>query len=252
MDIKAEKVNPYLDDKRPKTQQVRSMFNSIAPAYDVMNRMMTFGIDKLWRRKAVSMLKKHSACTGCRILDVATGTGDLALLLNRKLKPAKIIGIDISEKMIDIARQKYSSESKTENQQDVEFMTADCLNIPFSNESFKFVTVAYGVRNFEHLLQGYKEMFRVLEKGGQLCVIELSTPTGTLIKPFYKFYTRYIIPAVGRLISHDNRAYAYLPESIAAVPQGNEMTTLMREAGFSHACYHKLTFGVCTIYMATK
>lgn len=250
MDIKAEKVNPYLGDNRPKTQQIRSMFNSIAPAYDVMNRMMTFGIDKLWRQKAVSILKQNVPGSGCRILDVATGTGDLAILLSRKLKPLKVTGIDISENMIEIARHKYKAQAKKETV--IEFMTADCLDLPFSDNTFNFVTVAYGVRNFEHLLQGYKEMFRVLCPGGQLCVIELSTPTGKLVKPLYKFYTRCIIPAVGRLISHDSRAYTYLPESIAAVPQGNRMTALMREAGFSHADYRTLTFGVCTIYMATK
>lgn len=248
MDIKAEHVNPYVDDNRPKTQQVRSMFDSIAPAYDVMNRMMTFGIDRLWRSKAVKMLKRRTQRQGT-ILDVATGTGDLALLLHKKLQPAAVTGIDLSENMIEIARKKIAQASAADK---ISFMTADCLALPFADNMFSCVTVAYGVRNFEHLLQGYREMYRVLRPGGVLCVIELSTPTNKLVKPLYKFYTRCIIPAVGRMVSRDSRAYTYLPESIAAVPQGQQMTALMSEAGFSRAEFKPLTFGVCTIYTATK
>ena len=245
MEIKAESVNPY-DNKRSKTEQVRDMFDSIAPAYDFMNRMMTFGIDKLWRLKAVKQLKRHSPE---RILDVATGTGDLALLLCRKLRPKSLVGIDLSENMIDIAKEKCGrSELKT----DVRFRTADCLDLPFSDGSFDCVTVAYGVRNFERLLQGYKEMFRVLSAGGVLCVIELSTPTSPLVKPFYSFYTKCVIPMIGRLVSHDVRAYSYLPESIAAVPQGDDMLELMRQAGFHDMRYIPLTLGTCTIYLAKK
>ena len=224
------------------------MFDSIAPAYDVMNRMMTLGIDRIWRNKAVKMLKK-TIRPGGDILDVATGTGDLALLLDSKLQPAKVTGIDLSENMIEIARQKCQQAGVDTR---IEFMTADCLALPFADNSFDCITVAYGVRNFEHLLQGYKEMFRVLRPGGILCVIELSTPTNPVVKPLYKFYTHNIIPAVGRLVSHDSRAYTYLPESIAAVPQGYDMTSLMTEAGFDHTAFRRLTFGVCTIYMATK
>ncbi|MCM1022107.1 MAG: bifunctional demethylmenaquinone methyltransferase/2-methoxy-6-polyprenyl-1,4-benzoquinol methylase UbiE [Muribaculum sp.] len=245
MDVKAEHINPYLDDNRSKTQQVRSMFDSIAPAYDVMNRMMTFGIDRLWRAKAVGMLKRMVA-PGGNVLDVATGTGDLALLLDKKLRPASVTGIDLSENMIEIARRKCVGNPN------VTFQTADCLALPFGDDSFDCVTVAYGVRNFEHLLEGYKEMFRVLKPGGVLCVIELSTPESLLVKPLYKFYTEKIIPLVGRMMSHDSRAYTYLPESIAAVPQGVRMTQLMQQAGFQQTSYKPLTFGVCTIYMATK
>lgn len=248
MDIKAEHINPYVGDNRPKSQQVKSMFDSIAPAYDVMNRMMTFGIDRLWRAKAVRMLKRTSAPEG-NILDVATGTGDLALLLDKKLQPKEVTGIDLSENMIEIARHK-SAEAGADGR--IRFMTADCLALPFANNTFSCVTVAYGVRNFEHLLQGYREMHRVLRPGGTLCVIELSTPTNRLVRPLYRFYTRHIIPWVGRMVSRDNRAYTYLPESIAAVPQGEQMCSLMKAAGFGKTGYKPLTFGVCTIYMATK
>lgn len=245
MEVKAEKVNPY-DDVRPKTEQVREMFDSIAPAYDFMNRAMTFGIDRLWRRRAVKMLRDVAHD---EILDVATGTGDLAILLARRLRPKSVTGIDLSEQMLDIARKKAD---KVHIETDIKFFAADCLALPMADESFDCVTVAYGVRNFEHLKDGYREMLRVLRPGGTLCVIELSTPTSTIVRPLYNFYTRRIIPFVGRLVSKDVRAYSYLPESIAAVPQRDEMTALMLEAGFATATFRPLTFGTCTIYIGKK
>lgn len=245
MEVKAEKVNPY-DDVRPKTEQVREMFDSIAPAYDFMNRAMTFGIDRLWRRRAVKMLRDVAHD---EILDVATGTGDLAILLARRLRPKSVTGIDLSKQMLDIARKKAD---KAHIEADIKFFAADCLALPMTDESFDCVTVAYGVRNFEHLKDGYREMLRVLHPGGTLCVIELSTPTSTIVRPLYNFYTRRIIPFVGRLVSKDVRAYSYLPESIAAVPQRDEMTALMLEAGFATATFRPLTFGTCTIYIGKK
>lgn len=245
MEVKAEKINPY-DNERSKTQQVKEMFDSIAPAYDFMNRMMTFGIDKLWRARAVKMLRRHSPRL---ILDVATGTGDLALLLHRKLNPHQLTGIDLSPNMIARAQAKAVDAGIAHK---VNFMTGDCLALPFGAETFDCITVAYGVRNFEHLDAGYREMYRVLQPGAVLCVIELSTPTSPIVKPLYNFYTRRIIPTIGRLVSHDMRAYSYLPESIAAVPQGNAMLELLREAGFSQCTFTPLTFGTCTIYMAIK
>lgn len=245
MDIKAEHINPY-DNMRSKTEQVKEMFDSIAPAYDFMNRMMTFGIDKLWRAKAVKMLRRLSTRS---ILDVATGTGDLAMLLHRKLSPMRLTGIDLSEGMLSIARQKAKDAGIDKS---VTFQVADCLNLPFPDSEFDCVTVAYGVRNFEHIDQGYREMHRVMRPGGTLCVIELSTPTSPIIYSIYKAYTRWIIPTIGRIVSKDVRAYSYLPESIAAVPQGNDMLQLMRNAGFARCSYHPLTFGTCTIYIATR
>ncbi|MBR3829786.1 MAG: bifunctional demethylmenaquinone methyltransferase/2-methoxy-6-polyprenyl-1,4-benzoquinol methylase UbiE [Muribaculaceae bacterium] len=245
MEVKAEKINPY-DNNRAKTEQVKEMFDSIAPAYDFMNRAMTFGIDKLWRAKAVRMIKAHTPST---ILDVATGTGDLAIKLARSLSINKITGIDLSEGMIEIGRRKVT-EANLDNV--ISFTTGDCLNLPFDDNSFDCVTVAYGVRNFEHLDKGYQQMHRVLNNGGMLCVIELSTPTSKIIKPLYNFYTHHIIPFVGRLISKDVRAYSYLPESIAAVPQGNDMLQLMKNAGFKDCKFHSMTFGTCTIYTAIK
>lgn len=245
MEVKAEKINPY-DDNRSKSEQVREMFDSIAPAYDFMNRAMTFGIDKLWRAKAVKMIRNHSPR---QILDIATGTGDLAIKLARELPEVKITGVDLSEGMIEIGRKKVTEAGLDER---VEMMTGDCLSLPMADDSYDCVTVAYGVRNFERLLQGYREMLRVLRPGGMLCVIELSTPTSAIVKPLYKIYTRYIIPAVGRMVSKDVCAYSYLPESIAAVPQGEDMLAIMREAGFTDTRHRPLTFGTCTIYTASK
>ena len=245
MEIGAEKINPY-DNNRSKTEQVQEMFDSIAPAYDFMNRAMTFGIDHLWRAKAVKMMGRNKPAN---ILDVATGTGDLAIRIAHTLHTDHITGIDLSEGMLEIGRKK-AKDAGLDNI--IEFVQGDCLDLPFDDNTFDCVTVAYGVRNFEHLDQGYRQMQRVLRPGGMLCVIELSTPTSPLVKPLYKFYTRCIIPFIGRMVSKDTRAYSYLPESIAAVPQGNTMLQLMSEAGLTQCSFRPLTFGTCTIYTAVK
>ena len=241
-----ERINPYSDDPRGKSEQVRAMFDNIAPAYDFMNRAMTLGIDRLWRRKAVAMISDPRPRD---ILDVATGTGDLAMLLARRLDPLSVTGVDLSDNMLEIGRRKISEAGLSDV---ISFRQADCLNLPFTGNSFDCVTVAYGVRNFADLLAGYCEMYRVLRPGGRLLVIELSTPQGRLVKPLYDIYTRRVIPALGRLVSRDTRAYTYLPESIAAVPQGDAMASIMRSAGFADVLVRPLPFGVCTVYVATK
>lgn len=245
MNYKAEEIRPY-NDEESKTGQVRQMFDSIAPAYDFMNRAMTFGIDKCWRKKAVKMVGKYRPMT---VLDVATGTGDLALQIFDSIHPQHITGIDLSAGMLEIGRKKIAERGLT-NQITLE--EGDCLKMRFPDCKFDAVTVAYGVRNFEHLQQGYAEMYRVLAKGGVLCVIELSVPTNPIIKAFYNLYTSTLIPLVGKMISKDRRAYSYLPESIAAVAQGEEMLEIMRRAGFVNCRFKRLTFGTCTIYMGEK
>lgn len=245
MKAECEKINPYgADDKRHKASQVEEMFDNIAPAYDFMNRAMTLGIDRNWRKLAVEVAAK---CKPEKILDVATGTGDLAIALAQAIPQAEVTGIDLSEGMIEVGRRKIKT-SGLDNRITLE--TADCLCLPFEDNSFDVITVAFGVRNFEHLDRGYSEMRRVLRPGGKLLVLELSTPTSKIIKPLYKIYTRGVIPIVGRLVSSDSSAYSYLPASIAAVPQGEQMTSLMTEAGFSTATFRPLTFGVCTLYAA--
>lgn len=240
--MKVEEIKPY-NGEGGKAKQVEEMFDSIAPAYDFMNRAMTLGIDRWWRRVAVRMVgKTHPQ----HILDVATGTGDFAIDLYRKLQPQQVVGIDLSQGMLDVAREKITRRGLSDA---ITVQQGDCLALPFEDGSFDAVTVAFGVRNFEHLLQGYKEMHRVLEPGGTLCVVELSTPRNRVVRWFYDLYTLHIIPWMGSLKSGDRSAYRYLPQSIAAVPQGDDMLAIMREAGFTNCKVKRLTLGTCSIYV---
>ena len=243
---RVEQVTPYSDQATTKTDQVRQMFDAIAPAYDFMNRAMTLGIDIWWRRLAVKRLKR---ITPAHILDVATGTGDFAIQLHDSLHPQHITGIDLSPGMLAEAQRKVKEKGL---QEVISFEEGDCMALPMQDNTFDAVTVAFGVRNFEHLQQGYQEMARVLRPGGMLCVLELSTPTNKLIRWFYDLYTLHIIPAIGSIKSGDKSAYRYLPNSIAAVPQGDDMLQLMRNAGLKEATFSRLTLGVCTIYTAVK
>ena len=241
---RVEQVTPY--GNGGKTEQVRQMFDSIAPAYDFMNRAMTMGIDIWWRRLAVKRLKRLRPAA---ILDVATGTGDFAIQLHNSLHQSHITGIDLSQGMLDEARRKVKEKGLDGA---ISFEQGDCMALPMQDCTFNAVTVAFGVRNFEHLQQGYEEMTRVLKPGGMLCVLELSTPKNRVIRWFYDLYTLHIIPAIGGLKSGDKSAYRYLPQSIAAVPQGDDMLQLMRNAGLHDACCKRLTLGTCTIYTAVK
>ena len=241
---RVEQVTPY--GEGAKTEQVRQMFDAIAPAYDFMNRAMTLGIDIWWRQLAVKRLKRLKPAT---ILDVATGTGDFAIQLNDSLQPQHITGIDLSEGMLAEARRKIKKKGLEDV---ITFKQDDCMAMHMDDATVDAVTVAFGVRNFEHLQQGYQEMARVLKPGGMLCVLELSTPTNPLIRWFYDLYTLHIIPWLGSLKSGEKSAYRYLPESIAAVPQGDDMLQLMRNAGLKNATFKRLTLGVCTIYTAVK
>lgn len=250
MSQQVEQIKPYRE-QGSKTEQVREMFDSIAPAYDFMNRAMTLGIDRWWRRVAVRRVKRHLADIAApRLLDVATGTGDFALQLHSSVAGATVRGIDLSQGMLEVARRK--AEENGLNDQAVAFEQGDCLDLPYADATYDAVTVAFGVRNFEHLDRGYSQMHRVLRPGGMVCVLELSTPQNRFIRWFYDLYTLHIIPWMGSLKSGDAGAYRYLPQSIAAVPQGRDMLQLMRQAGFDHCQAHTLTLGVCTIYTGIR
>lgn len=236
-----ERITPY-SSSGDKTNQVRDMFDSIAPAYDLMNRLMSFGLHRRWLRKAVAMA---TAAGPSSVLDVATGTADVAIALAKSGKGVKVTGVDLSSRMIEVGRQKVAEEGLNDS---VSLCEGDCMSLSFDDMTFDGVTVAYGVRNFEHLFEGYAEMLRVLKPGGTVTVIELSVPRSRLVRPFYKLYTGCVIPLIGRMISRDVRAYSYLPESIAAVPQGEEMRSLMERAGFVDVTVRPLTLGTCTIY----
>ncbi len=246
----AEKINPYSSDKG-KGEQVEQMFDSIAPAYDFMNRAMTFGLHINWRNRALKAVKSSLRTKPTEILDIATGTGDVAFRLLEIFPESHITGIDLSEGMLQMARRKSNELPKTRFER-ISFEQGDSLNLRFADNSFDLITVAYGVRNFENLRKGLSEMLRVLKPGGKLCIIELSVPTGILTKPAYNIYSRNIIPAIGKMVSGDSRAYSYLPESIAAAPQRDEMTAVLEECGFGDCAWKSLTFGAVTYYIATK
>lgn len=241
-----EKINPYGGDRRSKECQVQSMFDNIAPAYDMMNHLMTGFLDRYWLR---CLVKEGAVVTPSRIVDFATGTGDVAFALARRLPQASVTGLDLSEGMLDKAREKAAGMETARN---IRFVQGDCLATGLPENSADVITIAYGVRNFADIAAGYREMMRILRPGGKLCVLELSAPTGKLTGVLYRVYAGKVIPAVGRLLSHDNRAYSYLPESIAAVPSGGAMLSLINDAGFVRARFRRFTFGVCTLYTAYK
>ena len=244
MDYPQEHVKPYSQDGR-KAEQVERMFDHIAPAYDRLNHTLSWGIDRAWRRRAIRWLRPFAPQ---RIMDVATGTGDFALLACRMLRPAELVGTDISEGMMQVARQKVR-EAGLDGR--IRFRREDCEALTFADATFDAVTVAFGIRNFEHLDRGLREMCRVLRPGGHLVILELSTPERFPMRQLYRLYSR-LIPLAGRLISHDHSAYTYLPESIRAFPQGEVMQQSIRRAGFSEVKFQRLTAGICTLYMATK
>ncbi|MCC8177131.1 MAG: bifunctional demethylmenaquinone methyltransferase/2-methoxy-6-polyprenyl-1,4-benzoquinol methylase UbiE [Bacteroidales bacterium] len=243
--LNAESITPY-EDERGKGEQVREMFDSIAPVYDFMNRAMTMGVDRLWRRATVKEVARRSPR---KVLDVATGTADLAIALARTAKADNVLGVDLSKGMVEIGRKKVEKAGLSDR---VTLQVADCLALPLDDASVDCVTVAFGVRNFERLLDGYREIYRVLRPGGSLMVLELSTPQGKLAKACYDLYTKHLIPLAGRMVSHDRRAYSYLPASIAACPQRGEMTALMKQAGFSEASWRTFSFGACCLYVGEK
>jgi len=238
-------VKPYSDKPGSKKEQVEQMFDNISPKYDFLNHFLSMGIDKGWRRKIIRMMRPHRPK---EILDVATGTGDLALLEARELQPDKVIGLDLSQGMLDVARKKMEKQGLN----NIEFIRGDAEHMPFDDNSFDAITVAFGVRNFENLEQGLREMRRVLRPGGHLYILEFSQPEKFPFKQLYGFYSRTLLPLFGRLISGDPSAYTYLPESIAAFPYGEQMMDILKKTGYRPIAFHPVTFGIATIYEATK
>ena len=242
----SQTVKPYKDTDAAKKQQVADMFNNISGTYDFLNHFMSLGIDIVWRKKAIRALKVSKPQ---RLLDVATGTGDFALEAIKILQPRKVIGVDISSGMLAVAREKIV-EKGLEDQ--FEVALADSENLPFADEAFDAVTVAFGVRNFENLEQGLADIYRVLKPGGKAVILEFSKPKGFPVKQLYHFYFNRITPFIGKVFSKDYRAYSYLPESVAQFPDGKQFTEILRHVGFYEARARPQTFGICTIYMATK
>src|SRR5690606_6609295 len=239
-------ITPYKQTDTGKKQQVANMFNNISKKYDFLNRILSFGIDKIWRRKAINTLKDLNPQV---ILDVATGTGDFAFEAIRILNPRKVVGVDISEGMLAIAQEKIL-ERKLSEQFNVQI--GDSEQLGFADETFDAVTVAFGVRNFENLQEGLNDICRVLRPNGKAVILEFSNPRTFPIKQFYSFYSKYILPQIGKIFSKDSRAYTYLPESIVQFPDGRDFTDLLLKAGFKNAVSKPQTFGICTIYIGTK
>lgn len=239
------KVKPYKNSDSTKKEQVTEMFDTISKEYDSLNRVISFGIDIKWRNNVVDLVKATNPET---ILDIATGTGDLAISL-AKTNAKKIVGLDISNGMLEVGRNKISKKKLNST---IEMVLGDSENLPFETNSFDAVTVAFGVRNFEHLEKGLSEIHRVLKPNGIFVILETSVPTRTPFKQGYKFYTKFILPAIGKLFSKDRSAYSYLSESASLFPFGEVLNNILRQIGFIDVNDHPQTFGVATIYTASK
>ncbi len=241
----SQKITPYKDTSRSKKEQVAEMFDTISGKYDGLNRVISFGIDIKWRKKVVKLVGKTNPKN---ILDVATGTGDLAINLS-KTGAREIIGLDISAGMLKVGEEKIKAK-KLESI--ISMVKADSENLPYEENYFDAITVAFGVRNFENLEKGLSEIFRVLKPGGIFIVLETSIPTKTPFKQGYKFYSTKILPLIGRIFSKDKSAYSYLSESAAAFPYGEAFNNILKKIGFIAIEDKPQTFGVATIYKCTK
>jgi demethylmenaquinone methyltransferase/2-methoxy-6-polyprenyl-1,4-benzoquinol methylase len=240
-----EKIKPY-HKEGDKTQQVEQMFDNIAHTYDKLNHRLSWNIDKGWRKKAIRQLLPYRPKV---MLDIATGTGDFAILAAGMLRPDTLIGADISEKMMEIGKQKVEKEKLDSV---ISFKKEDCMNLSFADDTFDAITAAFGIRNFSDLNKGLGEMCRVLKKGGHLSIVELTSPVSFPMKQLFSIYSHTFLPLYGRMISKDRSAYDYLTATIEAFPQGEQMIEILKTAGFSKAQFKRLTFGICTMYFAEK
>ncbi len=238
-------VLPDAGSNLSKKAQVADMFNDIAGKYDFLNHFLSLGIDKGWRKKAI---KEIQAVNPKQILDVATGTGDLAIAAS-KINPDKITGVDIADQMLEVGRKKIAQQQLAGI---ITLQNGDSEALPFADGHFDAVTCAYGVRNFEHLEAGLKEMCRVMRPGGKVAILEFSHPKQFPVKQLYKFYFRFILPTLGKLVSKHSTAYTYLPESVMAFPEGKVFCETLQRCGYKDAKARPLTFGITTLYTATK
>jgi len=239
-----ETIKPYSNGE--KATQVEQMFDNIAPTYDTLNHRLSWNIDRGWRRKAIRQLAPFSPRS---VLDIATGTGDFAIMAAQMLHPEQLVGADISEGMMQIGRQKVL-QSGLEHV--IRFEREDCTALSYPDATFDAVTAAFGIRNFADLDRGLSEMCRVLKKGGHLSIVELTQPVTFPMKQLFRIYSHTVLPVYGRMISKDTAAYTYLTKTIEAFPQGERMVDILLRAGFAEASFRRLTFGICTMYFATK
>lgn len=242
----SKKVIPYKDSELGKKEQVAQMFDNISENYDGMNRMISFGIDVKWRKKVVELVKK---CNPTDVLDIATGTGDLVINIAKNTSATKIIGLDISEGMLNVGKEKIIKEKLTDK---IEMILGDSEKMPFEDNRFDAITVSFGVRNFEHLEKGLAEILRVLKPSGTFVILETSVPEKTPFKQGYNFHSKIILPLMGKLFSKEGSAYSYLSESASKFPYGEELNNILRKVGFIDVENNPQTFGVATIYTATK
>ena len=241
-----KKVTPYKDSTLNKKEQVEKMFDTISENYDGLNRVISFGTDIKWRKKVLATIIEHQPES---ILDIATGTGDLAVKFAEKTSATKIIGLDLSEGMLSIARKKVAD---TELKNKLEFIKGDSEALPFKDNMFDAITVSFGIRNFENLEKGLSEILRVLKPNGLFIILETSIPTNFIFKQGYKIHSKIVLPLIGKLFSKDKTAYNYLSESASVFPYGEELNNILRKIGFINVINNPQTFGVATIYTATK
>tara|TARA_B110000008_G_C16951572_1_gene556535 strand:+ start:930 stop:1658 length:729 start_codon:yes stop_codon:yes gene_type:complete len=238
-------VKPYKESSLSKKEQVATMFDNIAGNYDFLNHFLSLGIDIFWRKRLVRKLQKQKPQN---ILDVATGTADLAIAM-MKIKPFNVVGIDISNGMLEVGRKKIKQQDLEKT---IQLQQADSEDLPFKDATFDAVTVSFGARNFENLQKGLSEMARVLKPGGKIYILEFSKPTLFPFKQLYDFYFKFVLPLIGKLLSKDNAAYTYLPESVKAFPHGKELNSIIENCGYTNAKNHPLTMGIASIYTAQK
>ena len=242
MSYDQEKIKPYSQDGE-KGEQVEQMFDNIAPTYDLLNHLLSFGIDRHWRRAALRTLRPFAPK---HMLDMATGTGDFALLAKRMLQPDHLLGADLSEGMLEVARKK------AEGIEGITFEKHDCMQLALADNTFDAATVAYGVRNFPDLERGLSELRRVLKPGGRLVIIELTSPKSFPMKQLFWLYSHVFMPLVGKIVSRDSKAYTYLPATMEAFPQGEVMQQILQKVGYTDVKFKRYTFGLSTLYTAAK